>query len=718
MTDDIEQMSESELAAEREKAELEMAERLSVFGSKLSRLAEEQAQKRATIEERWLKDLRQYHGKYTEQEESRMKAAESSSIFVNITRNKSNAAEARIQDMLFPTDDRNWSIKPTPVPELEDFKKLGEIEKVAGTNVMREAESKAEKMQDEIDDQLTESSYQAKARDMLHDAVVLGTGVLKGPVIVGKTKKTWVTDEQSGVSQLTVSEDLRPGVEHVSIWDFYPDMSAMTFKDADFFFERHRWSKRQLRDFGKLPGVLTAQLMRSAAQDKGTNPTYDRISDIRAITGVETVDDKSRYEVWEYHGPIKKQEYIDAMQSTDSPLEETEIEELNNEIEAVVFFCGTNVLKVTINPMETEERPYSVLCWEKDDASPFGFGVPYLMRAAQKVINTEWRKMLDNSGQAVTDQIIVNSEIVQPVDGKWTIGPKKMWKLTDAGRSVQEAFAVFETRSRQGDYANIIQMARQFADEETNMPLIAQGEQAGHVTQTSSGMSMLMNSANIVLRRAVKNWDDDITDTIIPRFYDWNMQNSKKAHIKGDYTIDARGSSALLARDQLQEKLMMFANMTAQNEELMMRRDWAGLDKELAKSLEVPYHNVTLSDEEIETKQQQMAQQQPPPDPMAQIKQQELELKAQELQQRAQETQQKLQLEAQMQQAKLQQDYQLKMAEIAARENITVAQLQARIQSDAMRDKTARDTAAAKVSLETTKTNLQAQNLNQGYDTF
>lgn len=720
-SEDLEQLplDEAELAAEREKAELEMAERLSKFGSHLSRKAEEQAQKRAPIEQRWLEDLRQYHGKYSETEQSILKDSSGSSVFVNITRNKSNAAEARLQDMLFPTDDRNWAIKPTPVPELDDLEKQGpEVAKQA-REIKRLAGERCDKMQAEIDDQLTESKYQAKARDMIHDKVVLGTGVLKGPVIVGRTKQRWDTDP-TGVSTLTISEDLRPAVEHVSIWDYYPDMTGAN----EFTFERHRWSKRQLRDFAKLPGVLQQQVQVVAGLGKGQTSIHDRMNDVRSITGLDSISQSNYYEVWEYHGPIKKREYIDAMTSANEPLDEIEIDELGDEIEAVVFFSGHHVLKVVVNPMDTEERPYSVSCWEKDDASPFGFGIPYLLRDSQKILNTAWRMMLDNAGQAVTDQIIVNQEIVEPVDGKWTLGPKKVWKLTDPARNVQEAFAVFETRSHQGEYANIAQMARQFVSEESAMPDIAQGEQ-GAATSTAAGMNLLMNSANIVLRRAVKNWDDDITETLIPRFYDWNMQYSKKPEIKGDFKINARGSSALLEKEQLADKLMMFANLTSQNEELSMRRDWVGFDQELCKALGIQYEPVTLSDDDIAKKQQELANQPPPPDPMAQVKQAEMQLKQQELQLKAQESQQKaqreeykLQLDAQMQQAKLQQDYELRMADIAARENITVAQLQAKLQMDEKKNQTARDTAAAKINNETAKINLQAKNIENGWDTY
>jgi len=341
------------------------------------------------------------------------------------------------------------------------------------------------------------------------------------------------------------------------------------------------------------------------------------------------------------------------------------------------------------------------------------------MRNPQKVINAAWRMMMDNGGMSVADQVVVNREIVQPADGSWQLGPKKLWYLRDKTRSVQEAFATFSTPSHQVELANIFTMARQLADEETNLPLIAQGEQSSHVTKTSSGMAMLMNSANIVLRRAVKNWDDDITRPTITRFYDWNMQFSESPEVKGDYTIDARGSGALLVREKQQENLLVFANVTGGNPELALRRDWEGLDREIAKALEVPYHQITLSDAEIEERKKQIAEsQQQPEDPNAQIKAAELQLKQQQMQVDAQLKQQEMQYRQQLDAAKLQQDRELKLADIAARENMTVAQLQAKLQLEQVKIQTQRDKAAGDLALKRTQTQMQAENLARGFDTF
>ena len=366
-------MDDMEYTAQtQEDYELEIAERLHIFATRLSKLAAEQVSKRSQIEQRWLEDLRQFHGEYAADEAARLAKAQGSEVFVNITRNKTNAAEARLQDMLFPTDDRNFAISPTPVPEIDALAEQPAGDPTDPVRAARELQALAKKaselMQTEIDDQLVESRFQIKARDIIHDACQLGTAVIKGPVIIGRTKKRWDV-MPDGMSQLVVVEALEPNVERVDPWDFFPDMSARSIDDAEFVFERRRMSKKQLRDMAKLPGVMTEQVREVVrGGPKESHIARDFIDDIRNITGINTVGEGNRYEIWEYHGPISKSEMMDALSMQDDFIDQDEIDELDDEIEAVVFFSGDRVLKVALNPMDSDERPYSVFNWEKDES--------------------------------------------------------------------------------------------------------------------------------------------------------------------------------------------------------------------------------------------------------------------------------------------------------------------------------------------------------------
>ena len=46
-----------------------------------------------------------------------------SRVVVNIVRPKVDQAVARMCEILFPVDDRNWGIKPTPIPEMAGLSK-------------------------------------------------------------------------------------------------------------------------------------------------------------------------------------------------------------------------------------------------------------------------------------------------------------------------------------------------------------------------------------------------------------------------------------------------------------------------------------------------------------------------------------------------------------------------------------------------------------------
>jgi hypothetical protein len=487
-----------------------------------------------------------------------------------------------------------------------------------------------------------------------------------------------------------------------------------------------------LRELAKLPGVMVSQIRELVkSNSKSTHIAKDFIDDIRGITGINTVGEGNKYEIWEYHGPISKSELVDALSLQDDQFDDDEIDELDDEVEAVVFFSGNQVIKVSINPMDSDERPYAVFNWEKDESSVFGFGVPHLMRNPQKLINASWRMMMDNAGLSSADQIVVNKSLISPADGDWRMRPKKVWNMKAQNRSPAEAFASFSTPSHQGELSNIFMMARQLADEETNLPLIAQGESSANTTKTSSGMAMLMNSSNIVLRKAVKNWDDDITGPLIRRFYDWNMQFSDRPEIKGDFAIEARGSGALLVREKQQENLMIYANISMQNPEFFKRRDWDGLDQEIAKSLEVPYESITKSDSEMEDIAEAEAGegQQDPAMVAAEIQLQlemsRLQLDQQKAQSNAQIEQQKLQFEQQQVQwkqnfemLKLEQEGQIKSAEITSKSQFQAAQLEARSQIDLRKDATNRDKAAADTNVKVANVNLKGANIRRGFDTF
>lgn len=626
------------------------------------------------IEQRWLEDLEQYYGQYDADTRANLNKRTGSNsdsspvrskVFMNRTRPKTDAMAARLIDLLFPTDDRNWGIQPTPVPKLAqqaeeahqaagqvkerldelkqqqeaaaaqeggvdpavqaEMLKLDALAKAIDKTMedldaqMSEARKRAGLMENEIADQLQECGYNAVMRDVIDISAKIGTGICKGPVTGDKIRKGWqkITlatqgGRQTEDYQLQHGDDKQPGMRYVDPWAFFPDMSTNIVGNSEGNYERHLMNAKQLRALARQPGV-DKDAVRRLLRQKATMPAPSYIAELRRLGDTSVNVTADVYHVWEYTGSLSADDMMTLAEAFGDQYTLAEMQDIDplDEVQAVIMFCQGEILKFGIYPFDSGECMYSVFNLLKDESTVFGYGVPWMMRDPQRAINAAWRAMLDNAGMAAGPQLVVAKGKIEPVDGSWTMYPRKIWWADESLPAGQTAFQVFNIPSQQGDLAAIIAMAEKEIDEMTSMPKIAQGEQGTEVTKTAQGMSILMNSAGVVFRRIVKNFDDDMTVPNIRRLYDFNMQHSTKEYIKGDYNIDARGSSVLLVREMQSQNLLALAMQFSAHPVFgPMLKDREML-RMVFKAFMIPADQVMLSDTEIDTitmKAQMMAQ--------------------------------------------------------------------------------------------------------------
>ena len=247
---DVEMTEFERIEAEEEEAKRKrrIAEAATGIIQRLQGKARDYVAARKLVEERWLEDIRAYQGKYDPEIEEMLKAAARSGsprsrAFVKICKSKTDAWEARLSDLLFPADDRNWGINPTPVPSLTEsaeraVKAMQEAEQIAEQKTqeannlsangadataalneataagaqavaartaaqeaqgrMQEAKKRCEAMVKEIDDQVTECLYPKRSRDVIRDGTRLGVGIMKGPMVANRAARTW-GEKEGGV---------------------------------------------------------------------------------------------------------------------------------------------------------------------------------------------------------------------------------------------------------------------------------------------------------------------------------------------------------------------------------------------------------------------------------------------------------------------------------------------------------------------------------------
>lgn len=692
-----------QVAEQGEESPEARAERLQLFGERLDKLFREQVGAKSLLEQRWLKDIRQYSGEYEDDVLANIKAAGGSEAFVNFTRVKCNSTESRLAEMLLPTDDRNWSIEPTPIPELQlasrsrepvmgpDGKpavdRNGKLVTQSGqvAAVQEKAKQASDRMQLRMDDQLEECSYNAVCRNVIHNMAVYGTGILKGPVIRNKARQTFQKtrdiDPETGVPtetwQLSVVEDLAPCAESVSPWDFFPDMRATTMQNCEFVFERHRFNKQRLRDLAKLPGFLPDQI--NAVLETEPEKSFSGLVDT-ADSADKTSSVRGGYEVIEYTGPIDPEDLLAAGVQID-------VADKLTSHQGTVWFCQNRVLKAVLSMLDSGELMYDVVPLERDDTMIFGFGVPRMMRHSQRAGNAAWRMILDNARLSVGGQVIWKQGKVRPINGDTRLSPNKGWEVTDPNANVNDVFAIVPVPAVFGEMFNILETTRQFQDEETGLPQIAQGQQSPAITKTAQGMSILMNSANTVLRRMVKEFDDSVTSRFIRRLYHWNMQYGDDEQAKGDYQIIPLGSTSLMVREQQTEGLMRLAELGGSNPEFMRRLKWGEILSDIVRSMNINAEGRVKSDDELKLEEEQAKQngQQIPPELQLEMAKMEVE-KA------------KLQMQSAMNQAELQIKQAEAQAEVAHRQAQTEterAKIQATVEAERMRAMAAVDAAQA-----------------------
>ena len=103
----------------------------------------------------------------------------------------------------------------------------------------------------------------------------------------------------------------------------------------------------------------------------------------------------------------------------------------------------------------------------KISGSCWGYGIPYLLRSQQKVLNAAWRQMMDNSGVSSGPQIVVKPSVITPADKQWQLSSRKIWFSTDDIEDVRKAFTSFEFNSHQNELSGIIKMAAELADQDS-----------------------------------------------------------------------------------------------------------------------------------------------------------------------------------------------------------------------------------------------------------
>jgi len=551
-----------------------------------------------------------------------------STVVVNVVRSKCEMAEGRFSDILLPVDDRNWGLKVTPVPELAmELKDTRLAVKTDGSPLINPetenratnadvAKAKKEKakdqmklMEQEVDDQLTETDYNGESRKLIKESIRMGTGILKGPNVVKRLKKAWIpkSDGERTVHVLKIDENMQPASKSVDPWNVYPDPHCGEDpKKGSYIWERDFILPREVRQLIGVDGYEQDQLLK-VLEDAPLRLNVATTKPKGLEVKFEAVEKGKAYERWEYYGDVDRDdlEYMG--------VDCSQFDEKFQSLSGAVLFINDRPVKVILNTLDTGDMPYDFFQWSTVKGSPWGMGIPRILIYLSRIIIAAWRAIMDNAGDSAGANIIIGSGI-EPADGKWEITGRKIWRVTsDDVDDVKKAFNQFQIANYQDNLQAIIKLALEFVDMETSLPMIFQGEQ-GEPPETLGATNIMVDANNVGLRPRVKLYDDNITRPHLTRYYHWNMQYNDRSEIKGDYQVDARGTSVLLAKDQMVQTLVPILKL--RDDELFKGMiDWV---KAIKKLLSAQRLDILKPEEEIKAWIETLKNKKPPIDPRIQ----------------------------------------------------------------------------------------------------
>lgn len=603
---------------------------------------------RYETEKRWLTDLRQYRGRYEPEAEAKMSKNRSRS-FVRKTRVKVKTTTSRMMDLLFPAGrKRPFSVEATPDPYVPENVRRGfeakafevaataaiqaaaaqlppeQVQQLAAMPPMAQvralglrvspdpdvvhsmisewAKERAGRMERRIDDQLGEISFRAIVRAAMQDGHVYGTGFIFGPLVQRCVRARY---ERVGNRWTSVQQTYyRPFVEHIPIWEAYPDMSATCLEMSRYFWRRRRMPHHKLAGLAKRDRVFDAEKIRSW-MESNPNGSMKRqhFDDMIVQSGDRVVSPPSEsgmYEVFERWGYLSGEQLRRAgVIVADDRLRED-------------FFCNVwmlpngDVIRAAIMPEGNSDWPIHVYYCDKDETSWFGEGIPAIMRDDQVMLNAATRMILDNAAISSGPQIEVAVGLLSGIEKVDEIIPWRVWPRNNTSPN-SPALRVHEMPSRLNELMAIARMFDTNADEVTAIPRYMQGENVtSGAAGTAAGMSMLMAASNIVLKDMLVAVEGGMIEPFLRGMFKWNMKFSNDESIKGDFCVRVTASSSLVAKEIRARQVMEFQASTERNPQIAQSIKWHRVAQMIAEAVDLP--DVVKDEAEIKAEQESDAE--------------------------------------------------------------------------------------------------------------
>lgn len=516
-----------------------------------------------------MRAMRAWNSEYDPEDVAALSIEPGTDVYLPITNLKCRALRSWLHDILVNAEDKPWTLKPTPDPELPEealeavidalqaeVAQQGEsidlraraiyYKDLAQRHTTRLAERATKRMETKIEDTILQGGWRAVFASLMADVAVFPTAFIKGPMVEREYALRWSKSKLRRVSKL------RHKVKRVHPLDIFPSPSSSTCQDGAYLIERVRLRHSQLHALTTTPGYIE-EAVRSVLASAATGVSEEVSGDCEREQAEQTDRDNvsppsQDYDTVAYFGQVPAALLIPYG---------VELDDHQEYVEAEVWTCNDQVIRAVLNPHPLGRRPFYATSFETVPGSIWGRGLPQILRDTQRIANSAARSLVKNmaySAGAIGEYDVDRLEAEENIE---QIEPYRLYATrADAYQTSQNPAFRFQTiPSVAKELLGVMDRFSKIADDISGIPAYVVGSpQTAGAGRTLGGLSLLMGNAAKGIKLVINNIDRDIIEQVVHAFYVLHMLFEEDETLKTDAEIVARGAAGLLQRELMQAR--------------------------------------------------------------------------------------------------------------------------------------------------------------------
>jgi hypothetical protein len=551
--------------------DIEVKEKLAQLGARMWSKFNTYATERSTLEKQWLKNLRQYKAIY----DPGITIPEGMSrVYPKDTHTKIVGWVAKIMEMMFPAQEKNWSINPSPFPNIskEDLQNIIDTLLARQTAIAEEAQQavqpitsemieqavkefakqRAERMTLECEDQLADEGidYPELCKKVIRRGGIYGFGVAEGPQVRTQKERIFELDPITQGYKAAEKNISRPYYTPLKAWDVYPDLSSNTWADQEGLFIRKAYSRQGLRALAKredfLAGAINEYLRDHTAGNYKARGFEAELNTIKQTDQTTASTEVRQFEVIRWYGFISAQELADVGVTVPPTA-------LEKDILADIWMIENTIIKADTAPFgeKVSDMFHAFIPEEDEDSALTGSAKVEVLRDSQMKICSIDRAIMDNMADSASSIKEVNDDLLDvskrpaKVSGGMTIH-----RTGEGNEANYPAIRIYDIPNHTPQLLALRDNFCKVFDAESHLQSWTMGDAQplGEAFRTSNNMSMMRAGGDMVTKDDVRSFDRFIK-SFIGSLVKWNSEFNEKTDIKGDFQVVPKGNLSLVAKE-------------------------------------------------------------------------------------------------------------------------------------------------------------------------